>query len=73
MPPLDDVELLELLELLDVLELLPHAASPSASTIAPASAPNLVLITTSPLAGLRVESGAGPVRGPRRSDAKRVS
>ena len=42
-------------ELLDELELLPHAASPSASNATPASAPILFLVTTSPLAGLRVE------------------
>jgi hypothetical protein len=40
-----------LVELLEEFEL-PHAARPNASTTQPASAPNLFLITTSPLAGL---------------------
>jgi fermentation-respiration switch protein FrsA (DUF1100 family) len=44
-------------ELLDELEL-PHAARPSASKATLASAPILFLVTTSPLAGLRVV-GAG--------------
>jgi hypothetical protein len=54
-PPLDEpVDELEL-ELLDELELLlPQAARPSASKATLASAPILFLITTSPLAGLRV-------------------
>jgi hypothetical protein len=39
-------------ELLEELLELPHAARPNASTTQPASAPNLFLITTSPLAGL---------------------
>jgi hypothetical protein len=49
---LEDVELDELL--LEELELLPQAASPSVSNATLASAPILCLITTSPLAGLRV-------------------
>jgi hypothetical protein len=53
-PPLDELVELEL-ELLDELELLlPQAARPSASKATLASAPILFLITTSPLAGLRV-------------------
>ena len=38
---------------------LPHAASPSASNAQPASAPILFLVTTSPLAGLRVDERRG--------------
>jgi hypothetical protein len=45
------LEELLVVELLEELEL-PHAARPNASTAAPASAPILFLITTSPLTGL---------------------
>jgi hypothetical protein len=48
------LDFVELDELLDELELLPHADRPSASNATLASAPILFLVTTSPLAGLRV-------------------
>jgi hypothetical protein len=62
-PPLDElVDELEL-ELLDELELLlPQAARPSASKATLASAPILFLITTSPLAGLRIYGPDGRQR-----------
>jgi hypothetical protein len=42
------------LEVVEELEL-PHAARPNASIAQPVSAPNLFLITASPLAGLSVD------------------
>jgi hypothetical protein len=70
-PPLDELVELEL-ELLDELELLlPQAARPSASKATLASAPILFLITTSPLAGLRVH-GPGERQRFRRANLSRV-